>query len=211
MTNEQDIARSAIYKYLSLAIDYPVGENAESLSSGVFFTETAAYLEKLPAAYQPLTGELSLLQEELSGFAQLEDLQVTYTSHFDLAVNRESSSLYETAAVIPTAKAEKTAAFLADLESLYDRQGIALSDRDMPDHLATELEFMHFLCSRRQAEQQADFLERHLVNWVPQLAQSLLKQETVPFYARLVMLIGHFVETDREHISPALTATSLAN
>ncbi|MEA2109955.1 MAG: molecular chaperone TorD family protein [Pseudomonadota bacterium] len=211
MTKSQDIARSAIYKYLSLAVDYPVEENAESLSSGVFFTETAAQLEKLPAAYQALTGKLSILQKELGGFAQLEDLQVTYTSHFDLAVNKPSFSLYESATIMPEVKAEKTAAFLADLESLYGRQGITLSDRDMPDHLATELEFMHFLCSRNQAEQQADFLARHLVNWVPQLAQSFLKHKMIPFYARLVMLIAHYVEIDHEHITPALAATSKSN
>lgn len=200
MTNDQNIARSAIYKYLSLAIDYPVGETAESLNSGIFFTETAARLEQLPTAYQTLAGKLSLLQKELSGFAKLEDLQVTYTSHFDLAVNKQSFSLYESATTMPAVKAEKTATFLADLESLYGRQGITLSDRDMPDHLATELEFMHFLCSRKQAEQQADFLEKHLVNWIPQLAQSFLKQEMVPFYARLIMLIGHYAEIDHEYL-----------
>jgi len=200
MTNDQDIARSAIYKYLSLAIDYPVEETADSLSSGMFFTETAARLEQLPTKYQTLTGELSLLQKELSGFAKLEDLQVTYTSHFDLAVNKPSFSLYESANIMPTAEAEKTATFLVNLESIYGREGITLSDRDMPDHLVTELEFMHFLCSRKKVELQADFLEKHLVNWIPQLAQSFLKQEMVPFYARLVMLIGHYVETDQEHI-----------
>ena len=201
MTKSQDIARSAIYKYLSLAIDYPVGETAEILSSGMFFTETAARLEQLPTAYQTLAGELSLLQKELSGFAKLEDLQVTYTSHFDLAVNKQSFSLYESATTMPAVKAEKTATFLADLELLYGRQGITLSDRDMPDHLATELEFMHFLCSHNQAEQQADFLEKHLVNWIPQLAQLFLKQKMVPFYAHLVMLIGHYVETDQEYLT----------
>ena len=201
MTNDQDIARSAIYKYLSLAIDYPVGETAESLSSGMFFTETAARLEQLPTEYQTLAGELSLLQKELSGFAKLEDLQVTYTSHFDLAVNKQSFSLYESTTIMPAVKAEKTATFLADLESLYGRQGITLSDRDMPDHLSTELEFMHFLCSQKKVELQADFLEKHLVNWIPQLAQSFLKQEMVPFYARLIMLIGHYVESDQKYLA----------
>ncbi|MCD6151217.1 MAG: molecular chaperone TorD family protein [Deltaproteobacteria bacterium] len=145
--------------------------------------------------------ELSLLQKELSGFAKLEDLQVTYTSHFDLAVNKQSFSLYESTTIMPAVKAEKTATFLADLESLYGRQGITLSDRDMPDHLSTELEFMHFLCSQKKVELQADFLEKHLVNWIPQLAQSFLKQEMVPFYARLIMLIGHYVESDQKYLA----------
>jgi len=201
MTKSQDIARSTIYKYFSLAVDYPIGQTAEILSSGILFTETAAQFEKLPATYQVLTGKLSMLEEELGNFEDLEKLQVVYTTHFDLAVNKPSLSLYESVNSMPAAEAEKTAAFLADLECLYGRQGITLSDRDMPDHLATELEFMHFLCSRNQAELQADFLEHHLANWIPQLAQSFLKQELIPFYGRLVMLIAHYVETDYEYLT----------
>ncbi len=201
MTNDQNIARSSIYKYLSLAIDYPMGQTAETLSSGIFFTEIATQLQKMPSACQAFTGKLSILEKELSTFENLEKLQVVYTTHFDLTVNKPSLSLYESVNTMPVAEAAKTATFLADLESLYGRQGITLSDRDMPDHLSTELEFMHFLCSQKKVELQADFLEKHLVNWIPQLAQSFLKQEMVPFYARLIMLIGHYVESDQKYLA----------
>jgi DMSO reductase family type II enzyme chaperone len=198
MANNQDIARGAIYKYLSLAIDYPAAETAALLSSGTFFSEVASQLQNLPVAYQGLTGKLADLHEEFSRFPDLEDLQVSYTSCFDLAVGSRSFSLYESAVVMPTARAEKTAAFLADLEAFYDQQGVTLSDRDMPDHLATELEFMHFLCSRNKIDHQADFLAHHLANWVPLLAQESLPHGMTPFYARLIMLIAHYVKTDHD-------------
>ena len=201
MTRSQDITRSAIYKYLSLAIDYPTGESAEILSSGALFTEITGHLEKLPTVYQDLSGERAILEEELDGFNKLEDLQVVYTSHFDMTTKKPSFSLYESANTMATSEAEKTAAFLVKLEALYGREGITLSDRDMPDHLATELEFMHFLCANNKASQQADFLMHHLCNWLPQLAQSLLKQKTIPFYTHLVTLIAHFVEADQQNIS----------
>ena len=207
MISSQDIARSAIYKYLSLAIDYPVGLVAEMLGSGFLFAEIVAHLEKLPAAYQALTGELPILQKELSGFAELEDLQVAYTSHFDLAANKHSFSLYESDNIMQEAKAEKISGFLADLESFYGRTGIALSDRDMPDHLTTELEFMHFLCSQELFDLQADFLKLHLSNWIPPLAQSFLKRETFPFYTSLIMLIANYVQVDGDHISPAVISS----
>ncbi|MEA1922594.1 MAG: molecular chaperone TorD family protein [Pseudomonadota bacterium] len=200
MSNNQDIARSAIYKYLSLAIDYPIGETAEILSSGALFTELSTQLQKLSTDFQSLTGNLSPLKEELSRFETLEDIQVVYTRFFDMAVKKPSFSLYETANVMATSEAEKTAAFLVELEAVYGREGITLSDRDMPDHLATELEFMHFLCANGKTGQQADFLTHHLNNWLPQLAQSFLKQETIPFYSRLIMLIAHFVETDQHNL-----------
>ncbi len=202
MSNNQDFARSSIYKYLSLAIDYPTGESAEILSSGTLFTELSAQLEKLSTDFQRLLGKLSPLEEELSRFETLEDIQVVYTTFFDMAVKKPSFSLYETANVMATSEAEKTAAFLVELEAIYGREGITLSDRDMPDHLATELEFMHFLCSNNKVSQQADFLTHHLNNWLPQLAQSFLKQETIPFYSQLIMLIAHFVETDLHNLQP---------
>ncbi len=202
MTKHQDIARSAIYKYLSLAIDYPTGETAEILSSGDLFTEISAHLQKLSTDFQVLAGELAPLEEELNNFETLEDIQVVYTSFFDMAVKKPSFSLYETANIMATSEAEKTAAFMVELEALYGREGITLSDRDMPDHLATELEFMHFLCANNKTNQQIDFLTHHLTNWLPQLAQSFLKQETIPFYSQLIMLIAHFVETDRNSLQP---------
>ncbi|MBN2332217.1 MAG: molecular chaperone TorD family protein [Deltaproteobacteria bacterium] len=201
MINRQDIARSAIYKYLSLATDYPSGMTAEILGNRSLFKETERYLQELPAVYQPLAEELLILEEELAAFAQLVDLQVTYTTHFDLAVNTLSFSLYESANIMPTADAKKIAAFLADLEALYSRQGIVLSDRDMPDHLATELEFMHFLCTNHKTEQQAAFLFEHVANWTPKLAQSIFAQATIPFYARLLMVTARFVEIDRYYLS----------
>jgi DMSO reductase family type II enzyme chaperone len=199
MANHHDIARSAIYKYFSLAIDYPTGETAEILSSGDLFTEISAHLQKLPTDFQDLAGKLSPLEEELNSFEALEDIQVVYTTFFDMAIKKPSFSLYESANVMATSEAEKTAAFLAELEALYGREGITLSDRDMPDHLATELEFMHFLCANNKASQQTGFLTHHLNNWLPQLSQSLLKQKTIPFYTSLVMLIAHFVETDQQY------------
>ena len=153
MPTKQGVARSSIYKYLSLAIDYPTGESAEILSSGDFFTEISTHLETLPIDFQILNTKLAPLEEELSNFETLEDIQVVYTTFFDMAVKKPSFSLYETANVMATSEAEKTAAFLVELEDIYGREGITLSDRDMPDHLATELEFMHFLCANSKTTQ----------------------------------------------------------
>jgi TorA maturation chaperone TorD len=200
MNKSQNNARSSMYKYLSLVIDYPTGQTADLLGSGMFLTESAVQLKKLPPAYQNLAGSLSALEKELTAFASLEDLQVVYTTYFDMAVNKPSFSLYESVNIMPTAKAEKTAVFLADLETLYGRQGIILSDRDMPDHLATELEFMHFLCSQKNIEQQIKFLNDHLINWVPLLAQQFSNQTNVNFYPLLIAFIAQFLVTDSQEL-----------
>ncbi len=200
MTKSQNNARSSMYKYLSLAIDYPTGQTADLLGSGMFFTESAVQLKALPSAYQDLADSLFMLKEKLAAFENLEDLQVVYTTLFDLAVNKPSYSLYESVNIMPTAKAEKIAVFLADLETLYGSQGIILSDRDMPDHLATELEFMHFLCSQKNIEQQIHFLNAHLMNWVPLLAQQFSNQTRGNFYPLLIIFIAQFLDIDHREL-----------
>lgn len=78
-----------------------------------------------------------------------------------------------------------------------------------PDHLSVELEFMHYLCFR-EAEAgneaaalsfqlaQADFAERHLAGWVPQLADNVEKLASGSLYARVVGAVRDFVVEDYE-------------
>jgi DMSO reductase family type II enzyme chaperone len=78
-----------------------------------------------------------------------------------------------------------------------------------PDHLSVELEFMHYLCFR-EAEAgseadalsfqlaQADFAERHLTAWVPQLADDVDSLATGSLYARVVGAVRDFVVADYE-------------
>ena len=63
-------------------------------------------------------------------------------------------------------------------------------DREYPDHLSTELEFLAWLCMREQAAEQQggdadvfrraarDFLDRHVAAWVPEFRQRLETTET---------------------------------
>jgi DMSO reductase family type II enzyme chaperone len=74
-----------------------------------------------------------------------------------------------------------------------------------PDHLSVELEFMHFLCYREASDDanalsyqlaQVDFSERHLIRWVPGLANSVAKTSPDSIYNRTVDSIGKFLAAD---------------
>jgi TorA maturation chaperone TorD len=79
-----------------------------------------------------------------------------------------------------------------------------------PDHIAVELEFMHFLVVKEldalSAEQldraqnfrqkQRAFLERHLAAWVPDFSHSVEEQAQTQFFQSLAATTRIFIESD---------------
>lgn len=94
-----------------------------------------------------------------------------------------------------------------DIVRFYDYFAYRLADRFAwaPDHLSVELEFMHFLCfheARDSADRlsyqlaQADFAERHLCRWVPQLAGAVAKLAPDSLYCRVMAATRDFLAAD---------------
>lgn len=98
---------------------------------------------------------------------------------------------------------------------IYQEQGLSLSEdtRDMPDHIAAELEFMYFLTScARNALHDADrtravdyhhtgrlFLERFLGPFAVALSQKIEQETSNAFYLALAQCLRVFVLADLEH------------
>jgi TorA maturation chaperone TorD len=99
-----------------------------------------------------------------------------------------------------------------DVGSRYREVGLGTAPgfNDAPDHIAAELEFMHFLVIR-EFEAQADgdleraqyfrqkqgsFLERHLAAWVPNFSRSVEEQAQTEFYQSLAAATRIFIESD---------------
>jgi DMSO reductase family type II enzyme chaperone len=91
--------------------------------------------------------------------------------------------------------------------------------RELPDHLTTELEFLHYLTFREtEARQQdgdvgsllraeRDFLARHLCKWVPKMAGRVAKQQTrCVFFAALTAFAVRFVIADHAHAKACATS-----
>lgn len=92
----------------------------------------------------------------------------------------------------------------------YSHFGLELSDspRELPDHLATQLEFLHFLAFR-EAEAldagadpgpwqraQRDFIARHPGRWVPELRSRAERLQPLRFYAALVARLDAFLAVE---------------
>jgi DMSO reductase family type II enzyme chaperone len=82
--------------------------------------------------------------------------------------------------------------------------------RNPPDHLVTQLEFLSAVRyarenaadpeNRRQMLRlETEFLDRHLLNWVP-LAQKKLSKEDPPVFSVLMTLLLEFLHQQRAHL-----------
>ena len=96
--------------------------------------------------------------------------------------------------------------------TVYEEAGFVLSPsfKDLPDHIAAELEFMALLCEEeRRSWKKGDpsgagrflsleerFLSGHLVQWIPRFATRVLASTEVPFYRALAFLTRDYVVLD---------------
>lgn len=190
-------ARSALYALLARAFTYPEGELAEGFADGTLMHELAAAVAELP---YPLEHAL-----EVPPRVEAEPLKLTFTALFDTVGASPRVSMLERRYL--TDRPEP--ALWEDLLRFYGYFGLSFADADPvvgPDHLALELEFMHYLTfleagssasapdCRRAAR---DFLARHLGAWSGAFASAVAAAGDAAPYDRLAALLAAFVDAER--------------
>ena len=110
----------------------------------------------------------------------------------------------------------------ADVQERYKASGLDMSVdfKDAPDHIAAELEFMHFLIFKEmEASSQSDvngtvtcmlnqqtFLEVHLGAWVSEFAANVVGNAKTSFYRNLARATETFIKEDYHLLSSIRTA-----
>jgi len=136
---EKLVARSLIYKLLSSAY-YPP---EESFLNGDFPGQLRSALDTLEPGL--FASEVEKIESYLRDLGEPLELAVEYTRLFRGPVKAEAYP-YESMYI----DGEIMGASTLDVLRRYEEAGIAVSDdfRDLPDHIAAELEFMHYLSAR---------------------------------------------------------------
>jgi TorA maturation chaperone TorD len=102
---------------------------------------------------------------------------------------------------------------------------VAADFNGTPDHVAVELEFMHFLAvkeldalyagqldrAQNFQQKQRAFLERHLAAWVPDFSRSVEEQAQTEFYRSLAAATRIFVENDFNQCRNSAPALMVGN
>lgn len=99
-----------------------------------------------------------------------------------------------------------------DVRAFYARHGLGKTHSDMmEDHLATELEFMAYLCENAEFSEQSAFLEKHLVSWLPAFHADLEKYAATDFYKAAGKMVLGFVAMEKDLLESALRGEILAS
>ncbi|UCE85440.1 MAG: molecular chaperone TorD family protein, partial [Deltaproteobacteria bacterium] len=208
-------ARSRAYQLFTEAFRYPQGDLLAAIASG----DLAEALHKALSALDPglATG---VDTAALADTGQDDDLAVEYTRLFDVGVSGPPCPLY---GGLYGGARMKT---MEEAVRFYNHFGLTLSDdpRELPDHITTELEFLHYLAFK-EAEAlgggedpgafrraQRDFLERHPGRFVPKLRERLEQQSPMRFFLELTRqlerLLAHELESLIAEVGAAPPASS---
>lgn len=206
-------ARSGSWILLATLFEYPDAELLELVRKG----EVEARLRMQLAQSAP---ELAEASEAVSWSALRQggaddELAIEYTRLFDVGPSGPPCPLYGGHYAGDRMKTMEEAI------RFYNHFGLrpAESPRELPDHLVTELEFLHFL-SFREAQAlgegadtgpwcraQRDFVQRHPGRWVPRLRERVEKQRPMPFYRVLANLLEALLAREARRLVTELGPT----
>jgi putative dimethyl sulfoxide reductase chaperone len=196
-------ARSYVYRLFALAFEYPDDARLAALRTG----DPGAQLRAAVTAIMPDSmHEIDWQAFNLIG--EGDELQVEYTRLFDAGPSGPPCSLHE------GAHQQSRMGTLEELVRFYNYFGLSRADEpnDLPDHLSTELEFLHYLshCEAVLTQDgedftnyqraQRDFLLRHPIKWLAKLKNKLVQHHAAGFYRELMVLLNAFLNHDIEQL-----------
>ncbi len=207
-TNEASALRSLVYASFAAAFDYPDAPMLDAVRSGAF----AAALKQLLEAVDPgLGGKVDWGALRDAGGSD-DDLLAEYTRLF-IAGNEGPACALEEGVHLRTSHD-------AMEESLrfYKFFGLSLPEdrQEQPDHLRTELEFLHYLTFQEAGaaagdadvagvrRAQRDFIDRHPGAWVPLVRDKLADSGAMPFFVELAKALALYLEAESRRLGEAI-------
>lgn len=206
-------ARSKLYALLACGFRYPTAALFDSVKEGEFLSDAKAAASQLG---YPLTVEGNL-GSQFSGDRQQFETQ--YIWLFDVGGPNPNTGEWETPCFLCEAQySGGRLKVMQDAMRFYHHFGLNLSqekgERERPDHLSAELEFLHVLTFKeaelRQEgkggkalipyqQAQRDFLLFHLMDFVPQVAGKVVHRN-VSFYSDLARLGEQFCQAELAYL-----------
>jgi putative dimethyl sulfoxide reductase chaperone len=205
--------RSRLYSLLADTFHFPTPEFHDLVRGG-------AYSRSLQALVASLPYPLAVAHDALAAPGGYVDLQAEYIRLFDVGPKgRPPCTLYE-----GEYRSGARMQVMEELVRFYDHFGLSLSteQRELPDHLTVEFEFLHYLTFKETAalerglaadayrRAQIDFLARHPSRWLPRMGAKTVEERAAPPFAALVSATIAFVRADLAYLRslPNLVSTS---
>ena len=137
----------------------------------------------------------------------LEDLAADYAKTFLGAGNAQGSAAFPYESVYTSPRHVMMQDAWNQACEIYETKGVERNEESsglMEDHIAVELDFMAFLCDETSRftetlaglEEQREFLNRHLLNWVPEFCLDIKYHADTEFYRMVGQLTTGFLQLD---------------
>lgn len=189
-------------------------ERADSykLLSECYYLPDKQLLDKLNGLKRPI-GELRLaLSRCTPDITELESLRVDFARLF-VGPFKMPSPPYGSLYLENTQRVMGDSTI--DVKNRYRQEGLKIRLKEVPDHIAIELEFMYLLIFKeihalknaddddvlRYRKKQLSFLNTHLGQWVPAFAKKAEANAETLFYQDLACLTKSFIEEDFNNLS----------
>ncbi len=198
-------ARSRAHMLFVQAFAYPASEQWDALHEGDLVTAMRTVLSEIDAGL--LEGvSLDALRETGE---DRDTIAVEYTRLFDVGGSGgPSCSLWG------GTYSDARMKMMEEAVRFYNHFGLSVSEdpHELPDHITTQLEFLHYLTYRETEALQAgedagsyrraqrDFVLRHPGKWVPKLAAAVKEQKAMEFFVVLTELLRRFLQHETEHL-----------
>jgi DMSO reductase family type II enzyme chaperone len=206
------LARSDVYRLLSEALAYPTADSmAARRDHDLLHAQQASSLPERVAAL------LAALAEHTRD-ADTSHLQSQHRRIFSHVVSTDCppcETLYTARHVF------QETADLSDIAGFYRAFGLQLAEKERPDHITVELEFMHFLTykeayafshhgpakARLCREAERKFVRDHLGRWGTRFAQRLAQKAGGGYYGCVASLLETYLPTELDflRVEPEVT------
>jgi TorA maturation chaperone TorD len=206
---ERTTTRSNIYRILAAAFSSPRPETV-NLFGSLLETYSALQTTENPSEGMDRSESpnfVALAKEHLRLFVGPGHIPCAPYE----AVHRKDRPAFERGLVMGPSTAEVRRAYLA--------AGLEVSKTytDLPDHIAAEMEFMHFLCAEeagferegnreeagKMKTMQVEFYKKHQEPWVQDFADCVLRSTTLPFYKAAANVLKQFAKREADYLGAA--------
>ena len=137
----------------------------------------------------------------------LEDLAADYAKTFLGAGIAQADAAFPYESVYTSPKHIMMQDAWSQVSEIYEAKGIERNDDAgdwMEDHISMEMEFMAYLCDETSEytetlaglEEQKSFLNKHLLNWVPEFCLKIKDYADTEFYRMVGQLTTGFLQLD---------------
>ncbi len=196
--------RSLIYKTFAAIFEYPDKDLVELIRSG----DLAKRLKELLSAANPQVVEGADWDALTDAGKEDDALQIEFTRLFDTGASGPPCALY--GGLYVGARMQN----MEELVRFYNFFGLSMSEEphELPDHLTTQLEFMHFMAFRESElarvgedisdmqRAERDFIARHPGRWLPQMHEKMQDQNGMPFFLELTRLMVTFLQSEVDRL-----------